>query len=443
MAAIPRPGDIFPIPPGTIPAMKPIVTLLAALLCALATAPGFAADLAKIASRDDLDAVIAATPDAAFKKALTDNAAAILSAAEQRPHIEAVVRAIESSPGTFRKSNSTPEPLKAAAGGDIALFDTLTLVNTGILGGRAHVYRKPEEDPYDAAFIEHLGHIPALESVTIVATRIEDSWLPPLFKLTNLKSLSIEGHGRLGDDSLAQLQQLAKLPALTALELVGFKASEAGLERLAGLKNLERFAFIGFPIPGHSLTKFEGWTRLTSLNLHSNSLDDEGMGYVCERFPNLEFIKLWHSQALTDASAGHLKKLTKLKGIEISCKQATAALLKDMKHVPLEYAALEYGVNAPAAEAIANITSISTLRRLQIEGDLLTDSDLALLAQATQLKELAFNGLDLPDARLPQLRAFSFLKSVTFRRYDKGYPPETQARIQALLPKVDVKVSTP
>ena len=104
--------------------MKPIVTLLAALLCALTTVTAFAADLSKITSRADLDAVIAATTDAAFKKALTDNAAAILSAAEQHPHIEAVIRAIESSPGTFKKINATPESLKAA-GGEMALFDTL------------------------------------------------------------------------------------------------------------------------------------------------------------------------------------------------------------------------------------------------------------------------------------------------------------------------------
>ena len=44
---------------------------------------------------------------------------------------------------TFKRINTTPEQLKAAAGGEIALFDTLTLVNTSILGGKAHVYRKP------------------------------------------------------------------------------------------------------------------------------------------------------------------------------------------------------------------------------------------------------------------------------------------------------------
>jgi hypothetical protein len=423
------------------------LTLLTALLLTSLTAlHGAVPDLSKITSRADLDAVIAATADATLKQALTDNAAAIFAAAEQHPHVEAVIRTIESAPGTFTKINTTPEALKKAAGGDISLFDTLTLVRTSILGGKAHVYRKPAEDPYDAAFVEHLGHIPALENVTIVATRIEDSWLAPLLKLTNLKSLSIEGHGRLGDDSLAQLRQLSKLPVLTALELVGFKATEAGLEQLAGLKNLERFAFIGFPIPGHSLVKFEGWTKLKSLNFHSNNLADEGMGCVCEKFPNLEFIKLWHSQALTDASAAHLGKLKKLTGMEISTRKATAALLQHLSQTALEYAAFDYGVSAPASEAVRHVQSISTLRRLKILAKDFTDADLAALASARQLTELTLNCMALTDDQVSQLKGFAFLKTLTLSMSPnnhapgtKAYPEETQAKIKALLPKVEVK----
>jgi hypothetical protein len=84
-----------------------------------------AADLSKLTSRADLDAVLAATADATLKQSLTDHTAAIVAAAEQHPHVEAVIRTIESAPGTFTKVNTTPEALKKAAGGDIALFDTL------------------------------------------------------------------------------------------------------------------------------------------------------------------------------------------------------------------------------------------------------------------------------------------------------------------------------
>ncbi|MEY2598039.1 MAG: hypothetical protein RLZZ142_298 [Verrucomicrobiota bacterium] len=428
-----------------------LATLLLASLPALHAA---AADLSKVASRSDLEAVLTVTADAPLKQALTDHAAAILAAAAQHPHVEAVIRTIESAPGTFTKINTTPEALSKAAGGDIALFDTLTHVSTHIVNGKAHVYRDAKDDPYDAAFLGHLGHIPSLESVKIVATKIEDSWLEPLLALKNLKSLSMEGTARglpgnpaLGDASLARLQALTACTQLTSLELAYFgKATDAGFERLAGLKNLEAFTPRGNNTHGHYFAKFEGWTKLRSLNLHSNHLDDEGMSYVCERFPNLEFIKLWHSHALTDASAAHLGKLKKLTGMEISTTKATAALLQHLSHTALEYAALEYGVSAPASDAIRHIQPISTLRRLKILAKDFTAEDLAALASARQLTELTLNSIALTDDRVSELQGFAFLKSLTLSMSPnhsapgtKGDPEELQAKIKALLPSVDVK----
>jgi len=406
-------------------------------LLTLKAAPSAAAGLSRIKSRTDLDAVIAATTDAALKQALTEHADAIVAAAIRHPHVASVIRTIESAPGTFTKVNTTPEALKKAAGGDISLFDTLTQVSTSILGGKAHDHRKENADPYNAAFIEHLGHIHSLESVKLEASGIQDSWAAPLLKLKNLKSLHVSGFGRLGDASLAQLQQLTECPSLTHLELAYFgAATDAGWERLAGLKNLEFFSPRGARFSGHFFAKFKGWTKLKNINFHSNGLDDEGFGYVCENFPNLEFIKLWHSQHITDASADHLKKLKHLKGMEISCAKATAGLVKHLGQLPIEYVALEYGVNTPASDAIATVKSIPTLRRLKLAGVPLTDADLTALASATQIEELSIGLDELPDERLPQLRAFSFLKSLWLApTKKKPFSPETQAKVKVLLPK--------
>jgi hypothetical protein len=397
----------------------PIALLLASLSMLHAAAP----DLSKITSRADLDAVISATSDSALKQALSDHAAAIVTAAQQHPHVAAVIRTIESAPGAFTKVNTTPDALKKVAGGDIAIFDKLTQVSTNILGGKAHDHRKENADPYNAEFIEHLGHIASLESVKLEASGIQDDWVAPLLKLKKLKSLSVSGFGRLGDASLAQLQQLTECPDLTNLELAYFgKATDAGWEKLAGLKNLESFTPRGAGYPGHFFAKFDGWTKLKRINFHSNGLDDEGLGYVCEKFPNLEFIKLWHSKQLTDAGAEHFKKVKHLTGIEISCAKATAGLMKHLRELPMEYVALEYGVCSPAAEAIATVKAIPTLRKLSLDAKAFTDADLTAVAGVTQIKELSLSNLELPDTR-----------------YGKGYPDETQAKVKALLPKVDVK----
>ena len=414
-----------------------LTTLLLTSLTALHAAPP---DLSKITSRADLDATIAATKDPALRQAFTAAAVEILLAAEQHPHVEAVIRTIESAPGTFTKINTTPEALKAVAGGDIAIFDTLTQVSTNILGGKAHDHRKEKEDPYNAAFIEHLGHIPSLESVKLEASGIQDDWVAPLLKLKKLKSLSVSGFGKLGDASLAQLEKLTECPDLTNLELAYFgKATDAGWEKLAGLKNLESFTPRGAGYPGHFFAKFDGWTKLKRINFHSNGLDDEGLGHVCDKFPNLEFIKLWHSKQLTDAAAEHFKKLKHLTGIEISCAKATSGIIKHLRDLPMEYIALEYGVCAPAADAIATVKAIPSLRKLSLDAKAFTDTDLTTLYGVTHVRELSLSSLDLPDDRLPKLQAFSHLKSLTFVRYGKGYPEETQSKVKALLPKVDVK----
>ncbi len=93
----------------------------------------------------------------------------------------------------------------------------------------------------------------------------------------------------------------------------------------------------------------------------------------------------------------------------------------------------------PASEAIATIRSISTLRRLSIDGSRFTDADLAALAAATQLTDLAIGGLELPDDRISRLQAFGFLKTLALSA-PQGHPPETEARLKAVLPKVQVKL---
>ena len=410
-------------------------------LLTLAATDATAPVLSKVASRADLDAVIAATADGALKQALQDHAAAILAAAEQHPHVEAVIRTIESAPGTFTKINTTPEALKKAAGGDIALFDTLTMVNTGIFKGHAHASRDKKTDPYDATFIQHLGHIPSLENLSIVVTALDESSLDSILKLKRLKSLRIEKRydNGPGDTALEKLSQLATFPDLKSLSLHYFsKATDAGLEQLAGLKNLESFSFRG-NVPGHAFAKFEGWTNLKSIAFHGNGIDDEGLGHICERFPNLESLNLIHARVLTDASAVHLLKLKKLKRIILNGPKMTAAWHGNLGSLPLESLSVSQGNSLPAMEAIAGAKAIPTLRQFAMDAHAFTDADLAAIAGVTQIKELSLSNLDLPDARLPQLQALAHLKSLTLVRYGTGYPEETQAKVKALLPKVEVK----
>ena len=309
------------------------------------------------------------------------------------PHVEAVIRAVEGAKGKVEK---TEDGL------------SLKLVDLAVPGAGPHDHR--ESDPYDAAFFEHLGHITTLESLNVISTKANDEWIAPLGKITNLKTLRFTNNGKLSD---------------------------AGMEKLAGLKNLESFSFVGTAMTGRAYAKCEGWTKVTKVSHRGSSIDDEGLKELCDHLPNLESISLAHAK-FTDAGAVHLAKLTKLKGLEIGTKNATAACLKNLATLPLEYLQLGDGLDSP--EGIAAIKAIATLKRVTLTHcNHLSDEGLKLAADLTQLEQLEIGGLQLPDERLPQLAAFSFLKELKLVNRPKGYLPETQAKIKAMLPKVDVK----
>jgi len=364
--------------------------------------------LSTVKTQADLDALISSTSDATLKQALRDNATAILAATEQHPHIEAVLHTIESSPGKVEKINTTPDSLKKAAGGELPLFETLKLVDLSMPNAGPHDPRK--NDPYDAAFFEHLSHIPSLESLNIIATKASDDWIAPLASLTHLKSLRFTNNGKLTD---------------------------AGLEHLAGLHQLEGFSFVGTAMQGHAFAKFEGWTNLKSCSFRGSSIDDEGLRLICERFPNLESISLAHAK-FTDAGAVNFPKLTKLKRLEIGTHTATPKTLGFIAKLPLEYLQLGEGFDSP--ECIPLIKSFPNLHGLTItNAKAYTAADVKLVAGMNQLQNLEFSDLDLTDGTLAQLQPLTFLKALRLVHRPQPYSADIQARIKSMLPKVALK----
>ena len=389
-------------------------SLLLACLVAAASlgSVAFAAEppaaLATIKTPADLEAVIASIPDADFKQALQDHAAALLAAAEQHAHVVAVVRIVESSPGKVEKINTTPAALKQAAGGDIAVFDTLKLVDLSIPNAGPHDHRKV--DPYDKAFFEHLGYIQSLETLVIIATKLNDEWIAPLGKLTNLKTLRIINNGKLTD---------------------------AGLEQLAGLKNLENFGFIGTGIEGHAYAKINGWSHLVKVSHRGSSIDDEGLRQLCEHLPQIESLILAHAK-FTDAGAVHLAQMTHLQGLEIGTSNATPQCLQHIAKLPLAYLQIGDGLDTP--EGIGLIRGIPTLRRLTItNAKPLYDADLKVVAGMQQLEQLELSNIVLTEERLGVLKDFAFLKSLRLVPAGPPITPEAQAQIKALLPQTELQ----
>ena len=310
------------------------------------------------------------------------------------PHVEAVIRTVEGAKGRVEKTGD---------GQSLKLVD-LAVPQTG-----PHDQRK--DDPYDAAFFEHLGHITTLESLNIISTKANDEWIAPLGRLTNLKTLRFTNNGRLTDTGMVQL---------------------AG-----AMKGLEGFAFVGTAMTGRAYAQFEVLTKLVRVTHRGSSIDDEGLKELCEHLPNLEYISLAHAR-FTDAGAPNLAKLTKLKGLDIGSSKATPDALVHITKLPLEF--LELGDNFATAASIPVVKAIATLRRVTITHlAKVTDAELKTIAGLSQLESLELDDVPFPVERVPVLKDFAFLKVLKLVDRKNGYPAETQAKIKALLPEVEVK----
>jgi hypothetical protein len=310
-------------------------------------------------------------------------------------HAEAVVRIVAAAKGKVEMT---------ADGQGVKLIDL------AVPGAGPHDHRK--DDPYDAAFFEHVGHLSTLESLNIISTKFNDDWMPPLAKLTNLKVLRFTNNGKLTD---------------------------AGMAQLAGLTKLENFSFVGTQMTGKAYAHFEGFTKLTRVSHRGSLIDDEGLRQLCDHLPNLESLSLAHAK-FTDVGAPHLAKLTKLKGLEVGAAKATPQALKAIAKLPLEYLQLGEGFDSSACFPL--IKDIVTLRRLTLtNAQALTDADLQALADLSQLTHLEIGKMPLPDERIALLKPFAFLKSMRLVPAKTPFTPDQQAKIQALLPatKIDFK----
>ena len=309
------------------------------------------------------------------------------------PHVEAVIRIVEGAKGKIEKTENG---------------QSIKLVDLAVPGAGPHDHRK--DDPYDAAFFEHLSHITTLESLNVIVTKADDEWIAPLGKLTNLKTLRLTNNGKLTD---------------------------AGMEQFAGLKNLEAFSFVGTQITGKAYAKFEGFTKLIKVSHRGSSINDEGLAELCAHLPNLESISLAHAK-FTDAGAVHLAKLTKLKGLEIGTSKATPQALVHLAKLPLE--SLQLGEGFDSIECIPLIKGITTLRRLTLTNAKdLKDADLKVIAGLTQLEHLELGKLPIPDERIALLKDYAFLKSMRLVPVKEPFSDDTQAKIKALLPTTQIQ----
>ena len=145
------------------------------------------------------------------------------------------------------------------------------------------------------------------------------------------------------------------------VDLSNTVASDATLERLAGLTGIRSLNLMLTPVTDDGLRHLEGLTSLRVLNLHRTAVTDVGLEHL-HKLPNLAVLLL-HGPGIGDKGLMWVGQMDKLENLELSKTSITDA-------------------------GLARLRRLSSLLRLSIEDTRIGDAGVEHLKELTQLRWL-------------------------------------------------------
>ena len=105
--------------------------------------------------------------------------------------------------------------------------------------------------------------------------------------------------------------------------------SNAGLDHLKGLTNLQELRLFGTQVSDAGLAHLKGLSKLQTLDLGYTQVSDEGLAHL-KGLTNLQTLRLDLTQ-VTDADLVHLKGLTNLRNLALQRTQVTDSGVKKLQ----------------------------------------------------------------------------------------------------------------
>ncbi len=127
------------------------------------------------------------------------------------------------------------------------------------------------------------------------------------------------------------LEHLKRLSKLRSLDLWNSNLTDAGLQQIEGLSNLELLNAGFTEVTDAGLAHIAKLTSLQSLGLTATKVTDVGLEQL-KGLSNLESLSLWHTK-ITDAGLKSVKSLVKLKGLDLGFTRVTDAGIENLKRL--------------------------------------------------------------------------------------------------------------
>jgi internalin A len=239
----------------------------------------------------------------------------------------------------------------------------------------------------DAAMV-HLARLPHLRKLETYGEGITDAGMEKLEGMLQLEQLNCHGIETITDDGLISL---ADLPSLRYLLLASQRVSDTGVERIARLVQLRRLTLSSGKITDEGVKHLAHLTNLKELDLSSQHVTDKGLQYIV-KLSQLEKLDLQNA-SVTDAGLETLTSLPQLRSLHLIRTKVSDAGLACLVKFP-QLRCLSLGSRQFTARGVRHLKSLPGLRCLELDGSEAADAELELLSGLTQLESLSIFDTD-------------------------------------------------
>lgn len=271
--------------------------------------------------------------------------------------------------------------------------------------------------------LEWISRLPALQSLRLPRSQVDDDGLQRLRRLKRLRILDLS-HTAITDDGL---RQLSELESLETLILDGAQINGSGLLHLAGCERLREISLGGVAL--HQAEHLNDIKTLESIVITSGtlqrcdlrslpglrklsvSLDAAGAAVYLERLPNLRDVDIGIGSQERSGSIV-LKDLPSLTAVEfqVNADMGSARDRLELQHLPALQRVTIYA-HALAGQFAHQVASLHSVRELTLAGasSTLNDTTLQPITGLTRLQKLFLPETEITDRGLADLAGMESL----------------------------------
>jgi len=271
------------------------------------------------------------------------------------------------------------------------------------------------------ADLQALAPLKHLQALQLAETKVTDAGIKEFIGMPQLRTLSLASAG-ITD---AGLKELAPMKHLQALNLSATKITDAGMKDIAGLKQLQALNLLHTKVTDTGLKELAG-LKLKALWVPFGCQTDTGLQfYLAAVNPVSLNLNGWRN--VTDAGFKEIARLTRLKALHVADTAITdaglnaCAELKDLEILDLS----DTTITDAGVKVLAGLECLQTL---SLQHTKTTDGGLKALSQLKQLRELNLQNTNTTDAGLKELAGLPQLRSLNLR-----YTQVTDAGLKQLL----------